>query len=100
MKQQQIQSLTATFEGHAQQTEDGVEYWLARDLQHLLGYGKWDNFQSVISKAKTACEVSGHGVSDHFADVGKMIELSLNGISREINIENPNNLHHGEDDGE
>ncbi|MFK4752366.1 DNA damage-inducible protein D [Oceanobacter antarcticus] len=83
MEQQQIQSLTITFEGHAQQTENGVEYWLARDLQHLLGYGKWDNFVSVISKAKTACEVSGHGVSDHFADVGKMIELGKGG-QREI----------------
>ena len=75
MEPQQIQSLTSTFEGHAQRTETGVEYWLARDLQHLLGYGKWDNFQSVISKAKTACELSGHVIVDHFADVGKMIEL-------------------------
>ena len=80
---QQVQTLTATFEGHAQQTESGVEYWLARDLQHLLGYGKWDNFQSVISKAKTACEISDHTVSDHFADVGKMVELG-SGSKREI----------------
>jgi hypothetical protein len=83
MEQQQIQSLTATFEGHAQQTENGVEYWLARDIQHLLGYGKWDNFQSVISKAKTACEVSAHAIADHFADVGKMVELG-SGSQREI----------------
>ena len=83
MEPQQIQSLTAMFEGHSQRTEEGVEYWLARDVQHLLGYGKWDNFTSVISKAKTACEVSGHGVSDHFADVGKMIELGKGG-QREI----------------
>jgi DNA-damage-inducible protein D len=83
MEQQQIQSLTTTFEGHAQQTETGVEYWLARDLQHLLGYGKWDNFQSVISKAKTACEISGHAIADHFADVGKMVELG-SGSQREI----------------
>ncbi len=83
MEQQQIQALTASFEGHAEQTDNGVEYWLARDLQHLLGYGKWDNFTSVISKAKTACEVSGHGVSDHFADVGKMVELG-SGSQREI----------------
>ncbi len=83
MEQQQIQSLTAMFEGHSQRTEDGVEYWLARDVQHLLGYGKWDNFTSVISKAKTACEVSGHTVSDHFADVGKMVELG-SGSQREI----------------
>ena len=80
---QQVQTLTATFEGHAQQTDTGVEYWLARDLQHLLGYGKWDNFQSVISKAKTACEISDHTVSDHFADVGKMVELG-SGSKREI----------------
>lgn len=70
-----IQMMTDTFEGHSQQTEGGVEYWLARDLQVLLGYGKWDNFQSVISKARTACEVSGHAIADHFADVGKMVEL-------------------------
>lgn len=37
MKTDQIQQLTATFEGHAQQTETGVEFWLARDLQQLLG---------------------------------------------------------------
>lgn len=80
---QQVQTLTATFEGHAQQTDTGVEYWLARDLQHLLGYGKWGNFQSVISKAKTACEVSGHAISDHFADVGKMVELG-SGSKRKI----------------
>lgn len=83
MEQQQIQTLTATFEGHAQHTEAGIEFWLARDLQHLLGYGKWDNFLSVISKAKTACEISGHSVSDHFADVGKMVELG-SGSKREI----------------
>ena len=83
MEAQQIQTLTATFEGHAQRTENGVEYWLARDLQHLLGYAKWDNFQSVISKAKTACEVSDHAVADHFADVGKMVEIG-SGAPRQI----------------
>lgn len=56
MKTELVQTLTTTFEAHAQQTEDGVESWLARDLQHLLGYSKWDNFLNVVSKAKTACE--------------------------------------------
>lgn len=83
MKNDVIQSLTTSFEGHAQQTEGGVDYWLARDLQHLLGYGKWDNFLGVVSKAKTACEVSGHAIADHFADVGKMVELG-SGSQREI----------------
>ena len=73
MKTDLIRSLTDTFEGHAQQTDGGVEYWLARDLQHLLGYTKWENFINVVSKAKTACEVSGHLVANHFPDVRKMV---------------------------
>jgi len=83
MKHDIIQTMTESFEGHAQETENGVEYWLARDLQHLLGYTKWDNFLNVIFKAKTACEVSGHDIADHFADVGKMVELG-SGSQREI----------------
>jgi DNA-damage-inducible protein D len=83
MKQETVIALTDTFEGHAQQTENGVEYWLARDLQHLLGYTKWDNFLNVISKAKTACEVSGHEILDHFADVGKMVDIG-SGSTREV----------------
>lgn len=74
---------TATFEGHALQTENGVEYWLARDLQHLLGYGKWDNFFSVISTAKTAGRMGGDAVSDHFANIGKMVGFG-SGSQRKI----------------
>ena len=43
MKTEVIQSLTEDFEAHARQTENGVEFWLARDLQHLLGYAEWRN---------------------------------------------------------
>ncbi len=83
MKTDQIETLTTTFEAHAQHTENEIEFWLARDLQHLLGYEKWENFLAVITKAKTACEVSGHDVRDHFADVGKMVDLG-SGAQREI----------------
>ncbi len=75
MKTEIIKALTNNFESHARQTENGVEFWLARDLQHLLGYETWRNFKSVISKAKTACEVSGHQISNHFADAGKTIKM-------------------------
>lgn len=78
-----VHALTDTFEAHAQQTEGGVEYWLARDIQFLLGYAKWDNFLNVVSKAKTSCETSGHKVGDHFADVGKMVTLG-SGSQREV----------------
>ncbi|MBW6512916.1 MAG: DNA damage-inducible protein D [Desulfuromonadaceae bacterium] len=83
MKIDVIHSLTDSFESHAQQTEGGVEFWLARDLQHLLGYSEWRNFTAVISKAKTACEVSGHAISDHFVDVNKMVDLG-SGSQREV----------------
>lgn len=83
MNTEVIQTLTSTFEANAQQTESGVEYWLARDLQHLLGYDEWRNFNTAVSKAKTACEVSGHPVADHFVGVNKMVDLG-SGSQREI----------------
>lgn len=83
MQSDLIHTLTSTFEAHAQQAEGGIEYWLARDLQHLLGYEEWRNFTAVISKAKTACEVSGHATKDHFVDVNKMVDLG-SGSKREV----------------
>jgi DNA-damage-inducible protein D len=83
MKKETVATLTGNFEAHAQQTDNGVEYWLARDLQHLLGYTEWRNFSTAISRAKTACEVSGHPISDHFVDVTKMVDIGSGG-TREI----------------
>jgi DNA-damage-inducible protein D len=83
MKHEIVLSLTNNFESHAQQTENGIEYWLARDLQRLLGYSEWRNFLRIISKAKTACEVSGSLIEDHFVDVNKMVDLG-SGSQREI----------------
>ena len=63
MKTEIVRTLTDTFEAHAQQLENGIEFWLARDLQHLLSYDEWRNFTTVISKAKNSCELSGHPVA-------------------------------------
>ena len=84
MKNDQIAIMTDSFEGHAQQTENGIEYWLARDLQHLLGYAEWRNFLNIVSKAKTACELSEHPIPDHFVEINKMVELG-SGSQRETN---------------
>ena len=83
MNTELVHTLTGTFEAHAQQAENGVEFWLARDLQHLLGYTEWRNFTAVVSKAKTACEVSNHAISDHFVEVNKMVDLG-SGSQREV----------------
>lgn len=77
MKKEIVYKLTGNFEEFLHLTEEGIEFWFARDLQHLLGYGKWDNFNNVISKAKTACEISGQNILDHFADVGKMVDIKI-----------------------
>lgn len=83
MKSEIVHSLTSNFEDHAQRTEGGVEFWLARDLQQLLGYSEWRNFQVVANKAKVACEVSENAVDHHFVGVNKMIKLAK-GATREV----------------
>jgi DNA-damage-inducible protein D len=83
MKKEVIKYLTSDFESHANYTQNGVEFWFARDLQHLLGYSEWRNFNKVIYRAKTACETAGHRIVDHFVDVNKTIAMPK-GASKEI----------------
>ena len=73
MKTREISDLFNRFEAAAAEYE-GVECWSARELQHLLGYSKWENFFKVINKAKEACLHVGEKESDHFPDVRKVIE--------------------------
>lgn len=81
MKKDVVIRLHASFEELVQRDDDwGGEYWLARDLQVLLGYAKWENFVKVIEKAKTACQASGCEPGDHFLDVRKMIEIGKGGV--------------------
>jgi DNA-damage-inducible protein D len=52
-----------------------VECWSARELQALLGYCKWENFEKVIKKAKDTCANAGENIPDHFPDVRKTIPM-------------------------
>ena len=61
----------------------GAEYWSARDLQPLLGYAQWRRFEDAIKRAITSCEQSGNSPQNHFAGVGKMVELG-SGSAREV----------------
>src|SRR5665213_1048202 len=81
MEKGTIKKLNRSFEEYAYE-HDGVEYWLARDLQELLGYADWRNFLNAIEKAKLSCETTGEAVSDHFVDVTKMVKIG-SGAERE-----------------
>lgn len=81
MKKEIVVKLHASFEELVQHDEaTGGEYWLARDLQGLLGYAKWENFIKVIEKAQISCQTSGIEPADHFLDVRKMIEVGKGGV--------------------
>ncbi|MGG0300199.1 DNA damage-inducible protein D [Bacillus albus] len=73
----------STFEQYKNINEYEQEFWYARDMQQILQYTQWRNFLNVIDKAKIACKSSGNIVSDHFADVSKMVQLG-SGAEREI----------------
>jgi len=62
------------FESIRRITDDGSEYWSARDLAKILGYTEYGKFRNAISKAEIACESSSQATSDHFAHVSDMIE--------------------------
>ena len=55
--------------------ENGNEYWLARELQDILGYHQWRSIDDLIERAKTACKESKHNIDDHFAVQRKMVEI-------------------------
>lgn len=63
-----------TFDSIKHHTENGQEFWFARDLQQVLGYAEWRNFLNVINKAKIACQNSGFNPDDDFVDVNKIVE--------------------------
>lgn len=63
--------------------EDGHEFWYARELQEILQYKEWRNFQKVISTAQIACKISQQEVGYHFVDVNKTIAMPK-GASKKV----------------
>ncbi len=69
-----INKLTSSFESCVK-IINNVEFWFARDLQELLEYTEWRNFDSVLNKAKISCKTAGFNISDHFVEVNKTIDM-------------------------
>ncbi|MBL8735157.1 MAG: DNA damage-inducible protein D [Planctomycetes bacterium] len=82
MKKDNIAALLAQFEALVR-TEQGVEFWFARDLQPLLGYDRWENFAKLVDRAKASCVGAGQTVTDHFREVRKMVPLG-SGAARAV----------------
>ena len=78
METQQIIKLKSDFDKIVH-NEDGVEYWLARELQTVLGYKTWENFYEAIIRAQTACKNSGKNIEDHFRETTKLTVIGRGG---------------------
>lgn len=63
--------------------KEQVEIWLARELQAVLGYARWENFVVAINRAVQSCKTQSINVDDHFREVTKMIEIGKGG-KREV----------------
>lgn len=87
MDKQSIQRYTNSFNEIATYIEgenhEQVEVWFARDLQSLLGYARWENFETAIGRAIDSCKSQNISIDDHFREVTKMVSLG-SGSSREI----------------
>ncbi|NVO12059.1 MAG: DNA damage-inducible protein D [Bacteroidales bacterium] len=82
MKSEEVKNLFSQFEAAASELE-GIECWSARELQDLLGYSKWENFEKVVQKAKDACKNAGEEIDYHFPDIRKTIPMPK-GAEKEI----------------
>ena len=83
MSDDTIEGLIDAFEACAQTTEDGREFWLARDLMRLFEYGEWRFFRKPLEKAIESCKQSGNDPADHFVHVHEMVEIG-SGATRQI----------------
>nr|WP_295620311.1 DNA damage-inducible protein D [uncultured Intestinimonas sp.] len=82
MDRNKVAFLTKRFDAVAHK-EDEIEFWLARDLQGLLGYKTWENFETTIKRAMSSVMATGIEMTDHFREVTKMVLLG-SGAKREI----------------
>jgi len=65
------------------EVHSGAEFWMARELQKALVYGRWPAFRSVVERAIAACEAAGHDSDEHFLEIIELVE-AVEGAPHEI----------------
>lgn len=75
--------LKSPFEKIKRISEDGYEYWSARDLYKLLEYSEYRHFLPVIDKVKEALISLGEDIDNHIEDMLDMVEIG-SGATREL----------------
>lgn len=80
MDKKQIKKLKLTFDEIVHISDDGLEFWYARELQPLLGYARWENFVNTIEKAKVSCQTSGTPTDECFRDITKTSPMPNGGV--------------------
>lgn len=68
-----LNSVMVALDSNKRMAPNGEDYWMARDIQPILGYDRWENFEGVIKKAKMACATAGFKPEYHFLDTTKVI---------------------------
>lgn len=66
------------FEGIRKVDAEGCEYWEARELMPLMGYGNWQDFHTAIRRAQIVCDGTGQNLENHFRGAPKMIIIARN----------------------
>ena len=77
MRKEEVDRLRVRFDDYAHTDEDGVEYWLARDIMRPLGYARWENFNEALKRAMASCETAEVPVAAHFREVAKMVDAGV-----------------------
>ncbi len=63
------------FESLRNLSDEGAEFWSAKELQTVLDYSEWRKFEQAIGKAITDCKTSGYEAEDHFVQLDKMVNV-------------------------
>lgn len=92
MDSREIEKRRIAFDDYSRRDDNGTEYWSARDIMKPLGYSRWENFNEAIKRAIISCETSKTPVECHFREVTKMVQ---SGVAKKpiVDCERPDENH-------